>query len=186
MHAICLALLMIARLHPHVRIVWPVHPNPEVLSVAEELLSNTERIHLVTPATYGDLLRLMKRSYLILSDSGGIQEEAPSLRKPLLILREVTERPEVVDVGAAQLVGTDIETIINAVERLLTDKIAYDCMRAAPNPFGDGHAARRIVAGIARRLHQAEYADYATEPVPVLQIPRSSGEFRAWVGHDIT
>lgn len=180
MHAICLAVMMIARSHPDVRVVWPVHPNPEVIDVTEELLTDLDRVHLVPAATYGDMLRLMKRSYLILSDSGGIQEEAPSFRKPLLILRDVTERPEVVEVGAARLVGTQIDSILDEVHRLLTDQVAYECMRASPNPFGDGHAARRIVAAIARRLHDAEYHDYTTEPVPLLHLPRTSGERHAF------
>lgn len=182
MHAICVALLALSRTYDDVRIIWPVHLNPEVVSVADEVLSDVPRVHLVPPATYGDFIRLMKRSYIILSDSGGIQEEAPSLGKPLLVLREVTERPEVVDVGAARLVGTDVATILEEVECLFADQAAYDRMRSAPNPFGDGHAARRIVSGISRRLHEADYVDYATDPVPVLLVPRVSGEQPRWVG----
>jgi UDP-N-acetylglucosamine 2-epimerase (non-hydrolysing) len=170
LHAICRALLGIVDAHKNVRIVWPVHPNPQVLEVAEERLSGVERIHLVPPTTYGDILRLMKRSYIILSDSGGIQEEAPSLRKPLLVLREVTERPEGVEVGAARLVGTDVETILNEVGWLLTDHHAYERMRSAPNPFGDGHAARRIVSAISKRLHLSDHVDYAADPVPALDL----------------
>lgn len=174
MHEICLALLALVRTYEDVRVVWPVHPNPEVVAVTHEMLSDVARIHLVPAATYGDILRLMRRSYLIMSDSGGIQEEAPSLRKPLLVLREVTERPEGVNVGAARLVGTDVDRILHEVGRLLTDEAEYERMRSAPNPFGDGHAARRIVAAISARLHEADYVDYATDPVPVL--PRNSGE----------
>ena len=155
-----------------IRIVWPVHPNPDVIAVTEELLSDTPRIHIVPATTYGDMLRLMKRCYLILTDSGGIQEEAPSLRKPLLVLREVTERPEGVEVGAARLVGTNVETILDEVGWLLTDPEAYERMRSAPNPFGDGHAARRIASAISRRLHLADHLDYASDPVPALQLPR--------------
>ncbi|MDB4917235.1 MAG: UDP-N-acetylglucosamine 2-epimerase [Gemmatimonadetes bacterium] len=172
MQAICRALLAIVSAHPDVRIVWPVHPNPQVVAIADELLSCVDRIHLVPPTTYGDILRLMKRSYVIMSDSGGIQEEAPSLRKPLLVLREVTERPEGVEVGAARLVGTDVETILNEIGWLLTDEEAYERMRSAPNPFGDGHAARRIVSAISKRLHLSDHLDYAADPVPMLAIPR--------------
>ena len=182
MYAICLALLALVRTYEDLGIVWPVHPNPEVVSVAYEVLSGVPRIHLVPPATYGDIIRLMKRSYLILSDSGGIQEEATSLGKPLLVLREVTERPEVVEVGAARLVGTNVETILEEVDCLFSDRAAYDRMRTAPNPFGDGHAARRIVAAISKRLHEADYVDYATDPVPVLRMPRISGETLTGVG----
>lgn len=182
MHSICLALLALVQCYDDLHIVWPVHPNPHVQSVAEEVLSHEPRIHLVRPTTYGDMIRLMKRCDLILSDSGGLQEEAPSLHKPLLILREVTERPEVVEVGAARLVGTGVETILEEVDGLFTDKAAYERMRSAPNPFGDGHAARRIVAAISKRLHEADYVDYAMDPVPVLRAPRISGESTMWSG----
>ena len=182
MHSICLALLALVQCYEDLHIVWPVHPNPHVLSVAEEVLSHEPRIHLVRPTTYGDMIRLMKRCDLILSDSGGIQEEAPSLHKPLLILREVTERPEVVEVGAARLVGTGLETILEEVDGLFNDKAAYERMRSAPNPFGDGHAARRIVAAISKRLHEADYVDYAMDPVPALRAPRISGESTMWSG----
>jgi UDP-N-acetylglucosamine 2-epimerase (non-hydrolysing) len=182
MHSICLALLALVRCYDDLHIVWPVHPNPLVQSVVAEVLSDEPRIHLVRPTTYGDMIRLMKRCDLIMSDSGGIQEEAPAMHKPLLILREVTERPEVVEVGAARLVGTGVESILEEVDALFTDKAAYDRMRSAPNPFGDGHAARRVVAAISKRLHEADYVDYASDPVPVLRAPRISGESTTWVG----
>lgn len=156
LHDICRAVAEIVHRYEDVRIVWPVHLNPHVISVTTEMLANEPRVHLVAPATYGDTLRLMRRAYLLLSDSGGVQEEAPSMHRPLLVLREVTERPEVIEVGAAKLVGTDPRTIVGEVHRLLSDADAYRAMASAPNPFGDGHAARRIVAAIGRHFGFAE------------------------------
>jgi UDP-N-acetylglucosamine 2-epimerase (non-hydrolysing) len=123
-----------------------------VLGPVRGALGSVSRIHLVAPASYGDLLRLMQRCCLVLTDSGGIQEEAPSFHKPVLILREVTERPEVIEAGAGRLVGTDDEGVVSEVTRLLTDTEAYRVMSSARNPFGDGQAADRIADILSERL----------------------------------
>ena len=149
---VCAALRTIVERFGDVAVVYPVHLNPHVRSVAHELLGDVPRVHLVSPASYGDLLRLMGRCFLILSDSGGIQEEAPSFHKPVLILRNVTERPEVVEAGAGRIVGTDAATIVAEVSRLLADAAAYRAMTEVANPFGDGRAAERIVGALAERL----------------------------------
>jgi UDP-N-acetylglucosamine 2-epimerase (non-hydrolysing) len=152
LRSICQALKNLLGRFPDIEIVYPVHLNPSVSSVVREELGSTERIHLVAPTSYKDLLRLMKLAYLILTDSGGIQEEAPSFRKPVLILREVTERPEVVEANAGKLVGTDAGRIVRAAEQLLNDAEEYAAMSSSENPFGDGHAAERIVSILAEQL----------------------------------
>ena len=113
-------------------------------------LGSAPRVHLTDPVSYGDLLRLMKRCHLILTDSGGIQEEAPSFHKPVLVLREVTERPEVIEAGAGKIVGTNADRIVQEATQLLNDPAAYQAMSSAQNPFGDGHAAERIVQILAK------------------------------------
>jgi UDP-N-acetylglucosamine 2-epimerase (non-hydrolysing) len=150
LRAVCRALRSLAETFPDVEIVYPVHLNPNVQKVAREELGNRPRIHLIEPLDYTDLLRVMSRSHLILTDSGGIQEEAPSFRKPVLILRETTERPEVIEVGAGKLVGTSVERIVAEASRLLQDPSEYRRMSQAVNPFGDGFAARRIVDVLSR------------------------------------
>jgi UDP-N-acetylglucosamine 2-epimerase (non-hydrolysing) len=150
--SICSAIKRLAESFSDVCVVYPVHLNPNVLSTVYEELGKIPRVHLVEPVSYIDLLRLMKRCYFILSDSGGIQEEAPSFHKPILVLREVTERPEVIEVNAGRLVGTDESRIVEAATKLLTDSPAYEAMSATANPFGDGHAAERIVQILADRL----------------------------------
>ena len=140
----CKALLRIVEAFPGTIIVYPVHLNPNVQGPVKELLQDHPRIHLLPPVSYPALLWLMSESTLILSDSGGIQEEAPSFSKPLLVLRETTERPEVVHAGCAMLVGTDQERIVTEATRLLSDQAAYQSMAGKPNPFGDGSAAERI------------------------------------------
>jgi UDP-N-acetylglucosamine 2-epimerase (non-hydrolysing) len=147
---ICQALLEIARSEPDVEIVYPVHLNPNVRGPVHELLGGEKRIHLLEPLDYVPFVQLMERAYLILTDSGGIQEEAPSLSKPVLVTREVTERSELLESGAGKLVGTDAATIVTEVCRLLHDPKAYARMADAPNPFGDGKAAMRIVDRVAR------------------------------------
>ena len=142
---ICEALKMIAEKHQDVQIIYPVHPNPNVMGPAYSLLSEKERIKLVPPVDYRDLCYLMERSYLILTDSGGIQEEAPSLGKPVLVMRQETERPEAIEAGVAKLVGTNRESIIRAVHILLEDEDEYNTMTSIANPFGDGRASERIV-----------------------------------------
>jgi len=151
LHDICRALRTLAEKFPDLAIVYPVHLNPNVRNAVNAELGGMPSIHLIEPLPYPDLLRLLARSELILTDSGGIQEEAPSLRKPVLVLRETTERPEVIEVGAGMLVGTDPERIVTEASRLLTDPAAYGRMANVVNPFGDGHAAERIVGILADR-----------------------------------
>jgi UDP-N-acetylglucosamine 2-epimerase len=141
---ICDALESIVRLHD-VEIVFPVHLNPKVRDVVYARLANHERIHLLEPLPYPDLLEVMRRVYLVLSDSGGIQEEVPSFRKPILILRDTTERPECVQSGFGELVGTDATVILARASALLTDEPLYASRISGDNPFGDGKAALRIV-----------------------------------------
>lgn len=133
---------------PDTEIVFPVHRNPKVRKVVEEELSGVDRIHLIDPMEYEPFANLMSRCYLVLTDSGGIQEEAPSLGKPVLVLRDTTERPEAVKAGTVRLIGTDKDVVYKETKRLLTDKTAYDAMSNAVNPYGDGKAAERIVKAI--------------------------------------
>lgn len=140
---ICDALESIVRLHD-VEIVFPVHLNPKVREVVHRRLANHERIHLLDPLPYPDLLEIMRRVYLVLSDSGGIQEEVPSFRKPILILRDTTERPECVQAGFGELVGTDATVILARTAALLNDAALYAQRTSGENPFGDGKAAVRI------------------------------------------
>ena len=133
--------------HPDVKAIYPIHMNPVVRETAAEFLGDDERIHIIEPLDVLDFHNFMARSYMILTDSGGIQEEAPSLGKPVLVMRDTTERPEGIAAGTLKLVGTSEETIYAEFKRLLTDKAAYDEMARASNPYGDGHACERI-AGI--------------------------------------
>ena len=149
---ICWALKELARDFDDVEIVYPVHLNPNVRSMVRSELCDVPGMHLVDPVSYNDLLRLMSRCHLILTDSGGIQEEAPSFNKPVLVLRETTERPEVIEVGAGRIVGTDTNRIVRVASQLLTDDLEYEAMSSAENPFGDGHAAERIVDILEQRL----------------------------------
>ncbi len=143
---ICEAISRIAKLHPEIEVVFSVHLNPQVREVAYSVLKNTERIHLIDPLDYEPFVQLMNKSHIILTDSGGIQEEAPSLGKPVLVLREVTERPEGVEAGTVKVVGTDMENIVAETERLLNDQSEYKKMARAVNPYGDGKSSKRIVA----------------------------------------
>jgi len=141
---ICRALKSLVQRNSDIEIIYPVHPNPNVKIPAYEILGNIERIHLVAPMDYMPFTHLMNKSYLILTDSGGIQEEAPALGKPVLVLRDKTERPEAVEKGTARLVGTDTNKIIKLAELLLSSKRAYNKMATVKNPFGDGKAGQRI------------------------------------------
>lgn len=152
LRSICRALKRLAGNFEDIEIVYPVHLNPRVSSVVREELEGINRIHLTAPVSYRDLLRLMKRCYLILTDSGGIQEEAPSFRKPVLVLRELTERPELIEANAGKIVGTNTDTIIEAASRLLLEPREYEAMTASQNPFGDGHASERIADVLERVL----------------------------------
>lgn len=142
---LCEALAALVDRNPDVEIVYPVHLNPNVQAPVRRILGDRPRIHLLPPVAYHELVALLRRAYLVLTDSGGIQEEAPSLGKPCLVMREVTERPEGIEAGTARLVGTSHRRIVEEAERLLHDAAAYEAMARAHNPFGDGRASERIV-----------------------------------------
>lgn len=145
---ICQALLEVAKQHPEVDIVYPVHLNPNVREPVNRLLSGISNVYLIEPMDYLPFVHLMSRSYIILTDSGGIQEEAPSLGKPVLVMRDTTERPEAVAAGTVRLVGSDATNIVHELKRLLSDQEAYKIMSFAHNPYGDGKACQRIVEAI--------------------------------------
>nr|WP_302479880.1 UDP-N-acetylglucosamine 2-epimerase (non-hydrolyzing) [Serratia proteamaculans] len=145
---ICSALAEIARTHPDVQVVYPVHLNPNVSEPVNRILKGIDNIILIDPQDYLPFVYLMANAYMILTDSGGIQEEAPSLGKPVLVMRDTTERPEAVDSGTVRLVGTDVAKIVDAVTRLLTDENEYHAMSRAHNPYGDGHACQRILEAL--------------------------------------
>lgn len=128
-----------------VEIVYPMHMNPKVREIAEEILCGMDRVHLIEPLQYQPFVNLMARSYFLITDSGGMQEEAPSLGKPVLVVRKETERPEAVEAGTVKLAGVEMEEIYKLSKELLTDKTAYDAMAHAVNPYGDGTACRQIV-----------------------------------------
>ena len=148
---ICAALAKIAARYPDVQIVYPVHMNPRVREPVERILQGIDNIRLIEPQDYLPFVYLMNRAHLILTDSGGVQEEAPSLGKPVLVMRDTTERPEAVDAGTVRLVGTDVDVIVREVSRLLDDSAAYDQMAFAHNPYGDGKACDRIVEILSHR-----------------------------------
>lgn len=142
---ICEAIKLLASRYRSVDFLYPVHLNPNVLDPVQQRLSGISNVHLVEPQDYLPFVWLMSRSHLILTDSGGIQEEAPSLGKPVLVMRDTTERPEAVDAGTVKLVGTDVHGMVSGVSELLDNRAAYDRMSLAHNPYGDGHACGRIV-----------------------------------------
>lgn len=142
---LCAAIGELATKFPQVQFVYPVHLNPNIRGPVYELLSGRANVHLLPPADYPEFIWLMDQATLIISDSGGVQEEAPSLRKPVLVTRDSTERPEALAVGATRLVGTDAGRIVSEVSRLLTDIDAYAAMQVDVNPYGDGHAAEQIL-----------------------------------------
>jgi UDP-N-acetylglucosamine 2-epimerase (non-hydrolysing) len=142
---ICTALKTLAENNPDVHIVYPVHLNPNVQKPVNDLLNNIPNIYLIEPLQYEEFIYMMDRSYFIITDSGGVQEEAPSLGKPVLVMRDTTERPEAVDAGTVKLVGTDIQLIIDEAQKLLDNPQAYNEMSKASNPYGDGNACTRIV-----------------------------------------
>jgi UDP-N-acetylglucosamine 2-epimerase (non-hydrolysing) len=142
---ICRAIGTLAERFPGHQFVYPVHLNPNVWEPVHRLLAGPVNVHLVDPAPYPEFVWLMDRSTLILTDSGGVQEEAPSLRKPVLVMRDHTERVEAVEAGAARLVGTSAEAIVEAATTLLTDPADYAACQIDDNPYGDGRAAERIV-----------------------------------------
>lgn len=151
---ICMALKEIVERNPNVEIVYPVHMNPHVRGPVYGILNNCERIHLRPPVEYHELVDLLHSSYLVLTDSGGIQEEAPAFGKPVLVLREETERPEGIEANVAKLVGTEKDTIVRETELLLNNEMEYFRMARAVSPYGDGYASKRIVEiiiGVIRR-----------------------------------
>lgn len=142
---ICESLTITAKAHPETQILYPMHLNPNVREPVNRILAGIENIHLIEPQQYLPFIYLMNRANIILTDSGGIQEEAPSLGKPVLVMRDTTERPEAVEAGTVKLVGTDVEMIVDSLNELLTDESAYQAMSFAHNPYGDGKACQRIL-----------------------------------------
>jgi UDP-N-acetylglucosamine 2-epimerase (non-hydrolysing) len=139
---------------PDVAIIFPVHPNPNVRAVMDSALKGLDNVALIEPLDYPHFARLLGLAEIMLTDSGGVQEEAPALGKPVLVMRETTERPEGVTAGTAKLVGTDVSRIVTEIFTLLDDNTAYDKMARAHNPFGDGKTARRIVELLLRETGQ--------------------------------
>jgi len=167
------ALRQIARDNPDVLLVYPVHLNPNVDGPARSILGGEERVLLLPPLGYLEFVALLERSHLVLTDSGGVQEEAPSFGKPILVMRDVTERPEGVAAGVARLVGTSGPTIYREAMQLLRDPAAYRAMATAVNPYGDGHAARRSVQALAHYFGLGPRPD-EFDPVPTVRIPAPS------------
>ncbi|HDY8072239.1 TPA: UDP-N-acetylglucosamine 2-epimerase (non-hydrolyzing) [Vibrio vulnificus] len=147
---ICEALAKTAKQHPEVQILYPMHLNPNVREPVNRILGNVENVLLIEPQQYLPFIYLMDRAHIILTDSGGIQEEAPSLGKPVLVMRDTTERPEAVAAGTVKLVGTDVEKIVSNLNTLLTDSEAYQAMSFAHNPYGDGKACQRILDSLCK------------------------------------
>ena len=147
---ICKAIKEIVDKNKDVEVIYPVHLNPNVQAPVNKILKGLNRVHLVPPLDYEIFTQLMNRCYLLLTDSGGVQEEAPSLGKPVLVMRNVTERPEAVKAGTVRLVGTDRKVIVREVQRLLENKKAYQKMSRSHNPYGDGKASQRIRSIILR------------------------------------
>ena len=150
MHNMFRAIRRVMDEHPDVKAIYPIHMNPVVRQAADEELSGCDRVKIIEPLDVLDFHNFLARSYLILTDSGGIQEEAPSLGKPVLVMRDTTERPEGIAAGTLKLVGTNEETIYNEFKRLLDDQDAYDAMSKASNPYGDGHACERIADALEK------------------------------------
>jgi UDP-N-acetylglucosamine 2-epimerase (non-hydrolysing) len=148
---ICLALRELANIHDDIEVIYPVHLNPNVQEPVKRILGSMSSIHLIEPVDYLPFIYLMNRAYMIITDSGGVQEEAPSLGKPVLVMRNTTERPEAVDAGTVVLVGSDRQRIVLEASRLLNDVAAYRSMSRAHNPYGDGKAAERIVEYLDKR-----------------------------------
>lgn len=161
------AIITLTHMYPKLQFVWPVHPNPNVRRPIQNALKNTPQVHLIEPAGYRDMIKLMMESRIIMTDSGGLQEEAPSLRKPVLILREKTERPEVVGLNA-RLTGIYRKDIVNDVNLLLKNPEVYHKMASHINPFGDGWASKRIVDELIRLLYPADlrFASSQNPPNP--------------------
>jgi UDP-N-acetylglucosamine 2-epimerase len=171
--AICRALKQLADEVRDIQIVYPVHMNPNVRTAVQERLADHPRISLIPPLDYVSLIQLMRRSTIILTDSGGIQEEAPSFGVPVLVMRATTERPEAVEAGCARIVGTDSDRIVAEARRLLEDPDAHRRMAIVANPFGDGHAGERIAAVLGATLGRGSLSPgdvYAFPPRPVMDV----------------
>ncbi|OOB78529.1 MAG: UDP-N-acetylglucosamine 2-epimerase [Epulopiscium sp. Nuni2H_MBin003] len=153
---ICCAIKELISTHGDLEIVYAVHKNPAVMNIVDEVLSGVDRVHLVPPLDLKDMHNLLNLSYLILTDSGGLQEEVPALNKPVLVLRNVTERPEGIEAGTLKLVGTDTANIVYNVNTLLTNQVEYKKMSTAKNPFGDGFSSARIVSAIKYFLNLSD------------------------------
>lgn len=151
---ICMAVRELVEKFEDIEVVYPVHMNPAVREVAYEILGDLDRVKLIEPVNADELHNAIKRGYLVLTDSGGLQEEAPSLGKPVLVLRNETERPEAVDAGTVKIAGVDKDTIVKMAQELLTDENAYHQMARAVNPYGDGLASKRIVEAILNRFQK--------------------------------
>ena len=152
MHDICVAIQQLAQNHENWHIIYPVHLNPNVTGPVQQMLAGHPNIHLIAPLDYAPFVFLMNRARIILTDSGGVQEEGPSLGKPVLVMRDTTERPEAVVSGTVKLVGTSTDTIFREVDRLIRDDEAYQAVAKATNPYGDGKAAARIIKATLRRF----------------------------------
>jgi len=148
MRGIYQALREVLERYPDVGIIFPVHKNPAVRSVVSEVMGGLDRVHLIEPMDYDPFVNLMQKCYMVLTDSGGMQEEAPSLGKPVLVLRNTTERPEAVDAGTVVLVGTEKEAVLYETEKLLANPDHYRRMSEAVNPYGDGKASGRIARAL--------------------------------------
>lgn len=146
------AILKIVEDNKDVKVIYPVHLNPRISEIIDPIIGNHDRIHLIKPLEVFDFHNFIDQSYFVMSDSGGIQEEAPSLGKPVLVLRDTTERPEGVEAGTLKLVGTEYEDIVREAQRLLEDKDEFERMSRASNPYGDGHASERIVKALEENL----------------------------------
>jgi UDP-N-acetylglucosamine 2-epimerase (non-hydrolysing) len=168
---ICLAVARLAERFPQLRWIYPVHHNPHVRDPARAILERIPNVELHDPVDYPDLLRYLKRARIVLTDSGGIQEEAPAFGTPVLVLREKTERPEGIEAGVARLIGVEPEAIITAVTEVLTDNAVYESMATATNPYGDGHAAARIAAVLAGE----RFEPFEATTIPNMNLARVAG-----------
>jgi UDP-N-acetylglucosamine 2-epimerase (non-hydrolysing) len=185
MRAIARALARIADDHPDLRIVFPIHRNPVVREAIVPAIGGLPNVTVTEPLPYGGFAQLMNRATVILTDSGGVQEEGPSLGKPVLVLRDTTERPEAVRAGTVKLVGTDEDLIVSTTGRLLTDTSVYASMASAVNPYGDGHAAERSVAALAHYFGLGSAPEEFDPASPAPPLPdRDTRRFPAWPGTD--
>ncbi len=171
---ICLALKQLVQKNPDIEIIYPVHLNPHVREPVRRILGDLDRIHLIEPLSYVAFVWLMRQVYLILTDSGGIQEEAPSLGKPVLVMRDTTERPEGLEAGVARLVGTETSSIVSTVQQLVDDPEEYYRVAKVSNPYGDGKRSERIVRTIIEwSIQRNENVDAPSSKEDLAMIPSS-------------